>query len=230
MKNKKKTARVAGLYYLLVVVLSILYMEFIPSKIVVQDDPIATMHKLLSHASLFKWGILIGIAVHISFILLPLTLYKLLHHINNNLAIIMVVFALISVPISYTFLYDQFEIIPLINDYPMFDMTQKQEANAKVFLMYENLYSGFFLLQIFWGLWLFPLGYLAFKSGFLPKVLGIFLMLGCISYLIDVVGGILLVNFHEYVNTHILIIPAAIGEIGMCFWLLTIGVKADIKF
>ena len=230
MTNQKRVARTAGVYYLFNIVLSILYMEFIPSKIIVWGDAASTMNNLISYDALFRWGIIIGIAVHISFILLPLTLYKLLHHINKNWAILMVVFALISVPMSFTFLFDQFSIIDLLKDYNTFEIIEKQQADLEVLQMYERLYNGFFLCQVFWGLWLLPFGYLTFKSGFLPKTLGVFLMLGCLVYLIDVIGGTLFKNYYDYINTRILIIPAAIGEIGSCLWLLTIGTKENVKF
>lgn len=230
MGPNKKIARLAGFYYLINVILSVLYMEYIPSQIAVWGDPEATMGNLLNHEMLYRTGIIIGVVVHISFIMLPLTLYKLLSHINKHYALLMVVFALISVPISFTLLIDQYELIGIITDYSTLEITQRSEANLKVMAFYETLINGFFLDQTFWGLWLFPFGYLVFKSGFLPKFLGIALMLGCITYMIDIVGGTMFSNYYDYVNTKILIIPAAIGEIGICLWLLIIGVKKNVKF
>lgn len=230
MIANKKIARIAGFYYLLNVILSILYMEYIPGKIAVWGNPEATMENLLNNEMLFRIGIIVGVAVHISFIMLPLTLHKLLNHINKHYALVMVVFALISVPISFTLLIDQYELIDIINGYSKLELAQQTEANVKVMAFYERLMNGFFLDQTFWGLWLFPFGYLAFKSGFLPKFLGVALMLGCITYMIDIFGGTIFSNYYDYVNTSILIIPAAIGEIGMCLWLLIIGVKENIKF
>jgi hypothetical protein len=226
----KKIARIAGFYYLLNVILSILYMEYIPGKIAVWDNPEATMENLLNNEMLFRIGIIVGVAVHISFIMLPLTLHRLLNHINKHYALLMVVFALISVPISFTLLIDQYELIDIINDYSKLELAQQTESSLKVMVFYERLMNGFFLDQTFWGLWLFPFGYLAFKSGFLPKFLGVALMLGCITYMIDIFGGTIFSNYYDYVNTSILIIPAAIGEIGMCLWLLIIGVKENVKF
>jgi hypothetical protein len=230
MKANRKTARLAGFYYLLVVVFSVIYMEYIPSEIVVWNNPEETLQNLISFEFLFRVGIAIGILVHLSFILLPLTLYKLLNHINKHYALLMVVFALISVPVSYTLLLDQFDILELIKSYDSSSIMETKEISTKVMSIFNRFHNGFFLSQVFWGLWLFPFGYLVFKSGFLPRTLGVFLMLGCITYLIDVFGGTLLTNYYDYINTRILIIPAAIGEIGICFWLLIIGVKENIKF
>jgi hypothetical protein len=230
MMANKKTARIAGFYYLLNVILSILYMEYIPGKVAVWGNPEATMDNLLNNEMLYRVGIVIGVVVHISFIMLPLTLHKLLNHVNKHYALVMVIFALISVPISFTLLIDQYEMIDILNNYSTLELTQQTEANLTVMAFYDRLLNGFFLDQTFWGLWLFPFGYLAFKSGFLPKFLGVALMLGCITYMIDIFGGTIFSNYYDFVNTQVLIIPAAIGEIGICLWLLIVGVKENIRF
>jgi len=230
MEDRKKIARTAGFFYLLVVIFSFLTMAIIPSKIVVWDDHPATMGNLIAYEPLFRFGIVAGILVHLSYIVLPLTLYRLLHHIHKNYATLMVVFAIISVPISYTLLLDQFEIIELLKEYSSFGAAEKEQAGLQVLTMYDNLYDGFSLCQVFWGLWLLPFGYLVFKSGFLPKTLGVFLMLGCLAYLTNVFGRILFPDFSDYISTRLLILPATIGEIGICLWLLIIGTKENIKF
>jgi len=78
---------------------------------------------------------------------------------------------------------------------------------------------------LFWGLWLLPFGYLVFKSGFLPKLLGIFLMAGCFGYLINFIGGFLIPNYGDLGISRMISLPASIGEIGICLWLLIIGVR-----
>lgn len=230
MESNKRTARTAGFYYLLVVVFSFIYMEYIPAEIIVWDDSAATLNNLISSETLFRVGILVGVLVNLSFILLPLTLYRLLSPINKHHALLMVVFALISVPVSYSLLLGQLDILDSVKVFESLKPSEIDQLSSKVMSFYNELHNGFFILQIFWGLWLFPFGYLVYKSGFLPKFLGVFLMLGCIAYLIDVFGGTLIPNYYDYVNTRILIIPAAIGEIGICLWLLVIGTKENLKY
>lgn len=77
----------------------------------------------------------------------------------------------------------------------------------------------------FWGLWLLLLGYLVFRSGFLPKVLGILLMIGCFGYLINFTGGFLIRSYADLGIARIIALPASIGEIGLCLWLLIAGIK-----
>ncbi|WP_420386307.1 DUF4386 domain-containing protein [Roseivirga sp.] len=229
MKNDKNTARWAGFFYLLNVIFSVLYMEYIPSQIMVSGDAEGTLTKLLSNETLFRIGILVGIAGHLSFILLPLTLYKLLNQVNKRIAILMVALALISVPVSFSFILDQINFLDLLKDYDLGLITRDNLATSARSL-YRSLMNGFFLNQVYWGLWLFPFGLLAFKSGFLPRFLGISLMLGCITYMVDIGGAILIKDYYDHVSTDLLIIPAAIGEIGMCLWLLIFGTKQNIRF
>ena len=84
----------------------------------------------------------------------------------------------------------------------------------------DNYYNGIEISQIFWGLWLFPFGYLVYKSGFLPKLLGILLMAGCFGYLIKFFGGFLYSDFNKTIISDIAGYPASLGEIGICLWLL----------
>ncbi len=97
------------------------------------------------------------------------------------------------------------------------------ELQTQVMLYLTNYANGIEISQIFWGLGLFPFGYLVFKSGFLPKFLGILLMAGCFGYLITFFGGFLYPDFHKTLISDIVGMPAPIGEIGICLWLLIMG-------
>ena len=92
-------------------------------------------------------------------------------------------------------------------------------------ILLENYDNGILILHIFWGLWLFPFGFLVYKSGFLPKILGILLMLGCGGYLVNFVGNTMFDNFGGSLISNIASKPAALGEIGTCFWLLIRGIN-----
>jgi hypothetical protein len=78
---------------------------------------------------------------------------------------------------------------------------------------------------VFWGLWLLPFGYLVYKSGFLPKILGILLMAGCFGYLVNFLGGFLFPQYASIGIAKFVSLPATLGEIGTCLWLLIIGLK-----
>ncbi|MGE0021120.1 MAG: DUF4386 domain-containing protein [Draconibacterium sp.] len=101
--------------------------------------------------------------------------------------------------------------------------------HSQVLFYTEQYYQGMRLIHIFSGLWLFPLGYLVFKSNILPKILGILLILGCFGYLLNFVGYTLISNYSGLGISSYISLPASIGEIGICLWLLFIGAKENTQ-
>ena len=108
----------------------------------------------------------------------------------------------------------------------VFDAEQLQAQVMFHLRLYNN---GILFNSVFWGLWLFPFGYLVYKSGFLPRVLGIFLMLGTVGYLVDFSGRALFPLYRETALADFATLPASIGEIGTCLWLLIMGAKERVS-
>ncbi|OCA78586.1 hypothetical protein BBH99_21215, partial [Chryseobacterium contaminans] len=160
-----------------------------------------------------------------AFTLLPLALYKLLKNVNGSYAKLMVILALISVPISFINLQNKLSVLTIIEGADYLKIYKAEELQAQVMMLLKNYNNGILIVQIFWGLWLYPFGYLVYKSGFLPKILGIFLMLGCLGYVLNVLGRIVIPEFSSYPISGYITLPASIGEIGICIWLLMVGVK-----
>lgn len=100
-----------------------------------------------------------------------------------------------------------------------------KQLQSRVMLNLAQYNNGMRIVHIFSGLWLFPFGYLVFKSGFLPKILGVLLMLGSFGYLLNFAGYTLIPNYSKVGISSYISLPASIGEIGTCIWLLIIGVK-----
>ena len=225
MNTNKKTARVAGFLYLLVVIFSVFTLEYVPGKVIVWDNPTATANNILTSGMLFRLGIVISILGHISFILLSLVLYKLLKTVNKRYALLMVILVLLSIPISYSLVIKEFDILQLATRSKYLEAFSASQIQAQIMFAFESYDNGLIISQIFWGLWLFPFGYLVFKSGFLPKILGILLMLGCFSYLFDSIGRTLFTNYYDFINSRMILLPASLGEIGSCLWLLIMGAK-----
>ena len=139
----------------------------------------------------------------------------------------MVVLAIISVPISFVSVAYKFDILTLLSDEEYLMILEPAQLQMRVMLALESYNNGIWLSSIFWGLWLFPFGYLVYKSGFLPKVLGIFLMLGCFGYLIDFIGHTLVTDYSEMTISDYIGIPGGLGEIGSCLSLLIMGANEN---
>lgn len=221
--SRNKKARIAGILYLLLVISGFIYLVYIPSELIDFKNAIKTIENIRNSELLFRLGIVTAICSSLIFMLLPLALYNLLKNVNKVSAKFMVLFAIISVPISFVNILNKFSVLTLINKPEYRQQIGQGEFQTQVMLYLENYNNGIQISQIFWGLWLLPFGYLVYKSGFLPKILGVFLMAGCFGYLITFFGGFIYSGFNKTIISDIVGFPAAIGEIGICFWLLIMG-------
>ena len=225
MDSNKKTARIAGLLYLIVVLTGIFNLMYVPSKLIVWDNASVTFNNILESETLFRLGIMAGIICYTAFLILPIVLYKLLNQVNKTYAIGMVALAVISVPLSLVNLLNKVNVLTLIDKAQYLQVIEADELQAQVLLYLDFYNNGIEIASVFWGLWLLPFGYLVFKSGFLPKILGICLMAGCFGYLTNFIGGFLFQNYAGLGIARFVTLPASIGEIGICLWLLIIGIK-----
>jgi hypothetical protein len=220
--SKNDTARLAGLIYLALVLTGIFNLMYVPSQLIVWGDAAATANNIMNSEFLFRLGIVAGIISYICFLLLPFVLYKLFESVNKTYAVLMVIFAVVSVPISLFNMTNKVDILTLLSGAQYLDTFEIEQIHTQVMLLLKSYYNGIAVVQIFWGLWLFPFGYLVFKSGYLPKIFGVLLMLGCVSYLIKFFGRLL---FPEFDIPSFVGKPGSLGEIGICLWLLIMGVK-----
>lgn len=221
--SRNKKARIAGILYLLLVISGFTYLVYIPSELINLKNATKTIENISSSQLLFRLGIVTAICSSLIFMLLPLALYNLLKSVNEVSAKFMVLFALISIPISFVNILNKFSVLTLINKSEYAEKLGQAEFQTQIMLYLEKYNNGIEISQIFWGLWLLPFGYLVYKSGFLPKILGVFLMAGCFGYLITFFGGFLYSDFNKTIISDIVGFPAPIGEIGICLWLLIVG-------
>ncbi|MGO4378561.1 DUF4386 domain-containing protein [Pseudoduganella sp. RAF53_2] len=203
--EQKQVARVAGLLYLIVVVTGIFSLGYVPSHVPPTE--------ISSHLELYRLGIAAGLLCYVAFLLLPFALYRLLRGYGPQIAVLMVALAVVSVPISLLSLRYKLDVLTLVAQ------SAPQQQIDLALAAYGN---GILIAKLFWGLWLLPFGYLAYRSGFIPRVLGMLLMLGCLGYLIDVFGRVLSPDF----DANYVTLPSALGEIGTCLWLLAFSMRS----
>jgi Domain of unknown function (DUF4386) len=228
MESNKKKARIAGLIYLGVVITGIFSLMYVPSKLMVWDNATITFNNIASNQILFRFGIVSGLICYTFFLFLPIVLYKLFKQVNDDYAKLMVLLAVVSVPIYFINVQNEFTILSLVSSSKYLNGLSTEQIKSMVMLYLDQYDNGMRIVHIFSGLWLFPFGYLVFKSGFLPKVLGILLMLGCFGYLINFVGHTLIPNYSKIGISFYISLPASLGEIGTCLWLLIMGAKEKL--
>jgi hypothetical protein len=165
-----------------------------------------------------------NLAGQIIFLFLVLALYQLLKSVDGNQAKLMVALVVASVPVACLSMLFQFAPLLLLGGAPYLKAFEPVQLRTLAMIFLEVYGYGIILVGFFWGLWLLPFGILVYRSGFLPKILGVFLIIGCSGYLIDSLTRFL---FPAYAGTFdpVVIVTGLIGEIPILLWLLIIGVK-----
>ncbi len=219
----KKTARLAGGLYLIWVLTGIYGLIFVPSRTIVAGDAFATADKILSNEFIFRTGIINDLFSAIICIFLLFTLYKLFEQVNKRQAVLMV--ALFAITIPVIFIMEGFSIAALMlfkgEVLQAFELSQRQDL-AMLFLRINDY--GSLTLEMFWGLWLLPFGYLVYKSNFIPRLIGIFLLLNGIAYVILSLVSLLFPDYRA-VTSQIATPFFILGEISITLWLLIMGIK-----
>lgn len=221
MGTNKKTARLAGFVWLLMCVFGPIG-QIIRSKLFVTGDTGTTAENIMSNEFLFRLGFVSDLVMMVLFLMLPLVLYKLFYSVNKNLSILMVVMVMVSVPINMLNLLNEFAAFHVLSGAEYLNVFGTTQLSAQAMLNYDLYLHGYEIANVFFALWLVPLGLLVYKSHFLPKILGILLIVGGFSLLLEVFIYFLLPGY-EAVNT-ILLIPQTFSEFALLIWLLTKGI------
>jgi hypothetical protein len=223
--SNQKLAKIAGVLYLFIAILGFWGIMYVPSQTIVRGDAVATISKLLSNEFLFRSGIAGNLASSVIFLFLAQTFYRLFKNINENLAKTLVVLVIVQTPVFFISEALNFSALMVAKGELMksFDTIQRQDF--VLFFLRTSKYV-IIILQIFWGLWLIPLGQLILKSGYLPRIIGILLILAGVCYVIEVMDYILLSEKLSLI-THNFAILYSVTELSTVFWLLIKGVKTN---
>ena len=222
--SPKKTARLAGLLYLIWAITGVYSLLYVPSKIMVRGDAVATANKILAHEFLFRTLIVNDLISSTLWVFLVLVLYRLFKSVSERQANLLV--ALVIVQIPAVFVMEAFNIASLMivkgEILKTFELTQRQDL-AMLFLKINDY--GALTLEMFWGLWLFPLAILVYRSRFLPRFLGVWLIINGFAYLAISFAGLLLPRYEDMVSN--IAWPAVFGELAFMLWILVMGVNVQ---
>jgi len=223
MSSIKNPGRFAGALYVLMSILGFFAIGYVPGKLIVHGNAAATATNIAASETLFRLGIAGELIGQAGFIFVALALYDLLKGVNQRHATLMVILIVVSIPIAFVNELNSIAALVLVRGADFLSVFEKpqREALAMLFLNLHN--QGFVVAEIFWGLWLFPLGLLVYRSRFLPRVLGAWLVLAGVAWVILSLTGLLLPQYEDKVNTYSQ--PAVFGEIAFMLWLLIKGAK-----
>jgi hypothetical protein len=225
ISSPKRLAGIAGVLYLIVGIFGGFAEGVMEPKMYVAGNAAATAGNVVANAGLVRIGVVADLFQATIFVFLAMTLYLLLEHVNRNAARAMVI--LVAIATSIMCLNDVFELEGLRVATGAVDPTALGAAgsNALVLLLLDLQHYGLLIAQIYFGLWLVPLGYLAYRSGMFPKSLGVALIVGGVCYLADMLALFLVPDVGAKIAAFV-VIPSAIAEFWMVGYLLLMGARS----
>ncbi len=224
MNSTKRLARIAGVLYLLVGISGGFAEGYMEPKMYVAGNAVATAGNVVANSGLVRLGVVADLFDATVFVFLALTLYRLLKRVHKSVARAMLVLVALATGFTCSAAVFEFEGLRVATGAVNFAALGTAGSNALVLLLLDAQHYGLLTAEIFFGLWLAPLGYLAYKSGMFFKPLGVLLVVGAACYLVDMLAAFLLPDVGKAIHAYITI-PSAIAEIWMVGYLLVIGVK-----
>lgn len=218
-----KDARVAGLMYLLLVIPGPFSLIYVPRTLIVRGNAAATAGKILAHEMLFRLGIAASLFGGIVFIFLALALYRLFVGVSKPLASLLVILVLVSATLGFLIELNQLAALTLFRGADFLAVFDKPQRDALAMLFLRLHSQGIYINEIFWGLWLLPFGMLVMKSGFLPRILGAWLIVNGFAYVVMSFTALLFPPYADRVYD--LAFPLLFGEVAIMLWLLIRGAK-----
>ncbi len=223
MTSLSRNARVAGLLYLSLMTAP-LRLIYIPGKLFVPGNATATAANIAAHETLFRLGIVSDLFTATMAIFLTLALYRLFKGVDQDLARLVVILgALMVTPIYFLNALNDMAALMLVRGPDFLSAFDKPQRDALAMLFLRLHHGGVVVNQVFWGLWLFPFGLLVYRSRFLPRILGVWLMVNCFAYLALSLTGVLWPQYEDAVFNSAF--PAMLGELAIMLWLLIMGAK-----
>lgn len=219
MTSAIPTARLAGYLYVLLVLTGIFNLMYVPSQLFALGDPILNLEQIASARMLFASGVSAGLLSYVIFLCIPIVLYRILAPHGETSARLMVAMVVASIPLSFAALSELLDVLEMTETLPASAEPAYAALADTVVAKIRQNYDLQQVASILWGLWLFPLGVLAWKSRLVPRVLSGLLMLGCFGFLIEFFAPLFFEGFHGSLIETIVGAPASLGEIGTCLWL-----------
>ena len=223
LNSQIKIARGAGFLYIVMDVFMVFSGMVVDAKLYVSGDTAATVSNILASMGLFRLGFVSNLVGYFVFLVLVLVLYKLFQSVDKDQARLMVILVVAGVSITYMNALNQYVPILLLSGAENLSPFNPAQIQSLSMVFFEMVQLGYQIAEIFWGLWLIPLGVLVYKSKFIPKVLGVLLVVGCFGHLLSFLTTFL------FPDSNATLMPIAemlmIGELPIFLWLLIVGVK-----
>lgn len=219
-----RNARTAGVLYVLASVVGVVRLIYIPRALFVSDNAAATISNINAHQLLFRMGIVSQLTAAVLWMCVPLALYRLLKDVGRNLALLMVILgSLMPVPIFFVNAVNDAAALLFAGGRSFLTVFNGPQRDALAMLFLRLHHNGDLVNEIFWGLWLLPFGLLVYRSRFLPRALGVWLMIACLGYLALSFTGLVFPPWEDEVFH--LGQPLRLGELAFMLWVVIFGAR-----
>lgn len=225
----RSISRLVGVIYLFILFSAPFSMLYVPSKLFVEGDAGATVNNIISSSLTFRLGFLADIITFLSEIVLTVFLYLLLKPVSRALSLVSTSYRLAMTVLLGVNLLNYFFVLVLLSGASYLSGLGADQINSLVMLFINAHKHGENIWGLFFGFHLLVLGFLVFRSSYLPRISGALMMIGCFGFIIDGLRNFLVPN-NEAISlvSGILLMLAFIGEVSFSFWLLLKGVKEPL--
>lgn len=220
--SQRKAVTILRILYPIWMIVGIFSIIYVPTTLIVTEDAATTAGNILANESLFSMGIAGSLITQLIQIAAVLVLYKLFKPVDENHASLMVIFALVGVPIAMLNTLNRIAALLLLSGDDYLKVFGADQLQALMMFFLNLNEHGVIIASFFWGLWLFPLGYLIYKSGYFPKIFGVLMTVAGFGYLIGSFTSILLSNYEAIATVLELM---TVGETLFIVWLVLKGAK-----
>lgn len=222
MNPNKRTARLAGFFFLLMVVFGLFAEIFVRQELFNPNDAAVTAGNVLANLFLFRFGIASDIVMSLCYLFTALALFKLLAPVNKKMAMLMVLFAAAGCVMLLVSLQNEFAVLTILSGNTASSGFSTSQLQNMAMLSYQTYQHGYVFGQVFFALWVLPLGLLIHRAGFVPKAFGILFILEAFLGILAVFVHFLVPN--ESIET-VMLLPGTVAELSFVVWLLIWGVK-----
>lgn len=225
--SPRKMARLAGSGYLVIIGAGIFAEFFIRSNLLVPGDAEATAHQIMESEGAFRLGITADLIMLLSDVLVAWALYVLLKPVNRNLSLLAAFFRLVHAAVYGINLLNLIFVLQLLGGNSFLGVFESDQLYALAMVFLKAHQYGYDIGLVFFGFHCGVLGYLVFRSGFFPRILGILLEVAALAYLVNSFARFLMINYQTYESLFavVVFVPAFIAELSFTLWLLVKGVK-----
>ena len=223
MSFTKNPGRFAGLLYILASIVGIFGLLYVPNKLIMNGNAVETARNIAASETLFRLGMAAHLIGEALFVFVALALYDLFKAVSHRNALCMLTLILVAIPMAFLNELNAIAALVLVQGADFLSLFSQPQRDALAMLFLNVHGYGFDVTGIFWGLWLFPLGFLVYRSGFLPRILGVLLIVNSLAYPVSSFTSLVLPHYGPIVSR--LIMPLYSGELWFMLWLLIRGAK-----